>query len=183
MLTRALSALASRYRSFQLRLRGAKIEGTVWLRSVEVPRQAHRIALGAGAALDRGATLLLSGSPQAGLAIRIGRRVYINRHTILDATEAIEVGDDCMIGPCCYITDHDHEPGPDGRPASGPLRARPVKIQARAWIGAHVTILKGVTIGENAVVGAGSVVTKDVLARTVVVGNPARPLPRSPAAS
>lgn len=154
------------------------IEGTVWLRRIEVPRRARRIALGDGAALDRGVTLLVNGNPKGEPAIRIGRRVYINRHTIIDASQSVVVGDDCLIGPFCYITDHDHSRGADGRPASGPLVALPVTIGERAWIGAHATILKGVNIGAGAIIGAGSVVTRDVPENAVFAGNPARPLHR-----
>ncbi|PTX91312.1 hypothetical protein DB354_20910 [Opitutus sp. ER46] len=82
-----------------------------------------------------------------------------------------------MIGPFCYLTDHDHSPGPDGTPASGLLVSRPVVIEAGAWIGAHVTVLKGVRIGQGAIVGAGSVLTRDVPPFTTVVGNPAHVLP------
>ncbi|MFC2694612.1 MAG: DapH/DapD/GlmU-related protein [Lactobacillus sp.] len=51
---------------------------------------------------------------------------------------------------------------------------RPVHLERNCWLGANVTILPGITVGENAIVGAGAVVTKDVPANTVVVGNPAR---------
>ncbi|MFH1497044.1 MAG: acyltransferase [Verrucomicrobiota bacterium] len=174
MITRLVHALGSRLRAVRLRMRGARLEGPVWLRDIEVPSHAGGIRLGAGAALDRGVTLLVCEKTSPGGAIRIGSRVYINRHTMIDASVGIEIGDDCMIGPFCYITDHDHSMGENGRPAAGRLVGLPVKLEPGCWIGAHVTILKGVRIGAGAIVGAGSVVTKDIPAGAVFAGNPAR---------
>ncbi len=176
MITRLLTALASRFRALRLRLRGCRIEGAVWLRAVEVPRQANRIILQDGAALDAGVTLVVSGTGNQPPAIQIGRHTYINRHTIIDASDSITIGDDCMIGPFCYLTDHDHTSDQAGRPAGGHLRSARVILEPRCWIGAHVSILKGVTIGAGAVVGAGSVVTRDVNPGAVVAGNPAKPI-------
>lgn len=176
MIGRITQGLLSRYRRWHLRLRGAQIHGPLWLRQIDVPRLAHRLSLAAGVELDRGVTLIISGPPTDPVAIHIGRKVYINRHTIIDASQSVQIGNDCMIGPFCYITDHDHTTGEDGSFARGRLISQPVIILPRAWIGAHVTILKGVTIGEGAVIGAGSVVTRDVPANAVFVGNPARQL-------
>ena len=81
-----------------------------------------------------------------------------------------------MIGPFCYLTDHDHTFEAGQAPGAGSLIAEPTRIEARCWIGAHVTILKGVTIGAGTVVGAGSVVTKSLPAGVIAVGNPARVL-------
>jgi maltose O-acetyltransferase len=178
MIIRLLHGLASRLRRAALRWRGASIPEPVWLRRIEVPRQAHRLALGAGVALDRDVVLLVSGDPNAAPCIRIGDRTYINRATFIDAVESIQIGEDTMIGPFCYITDHDHQRTPDGRPAGGALKSRAVTIGRNVWLGAHVSVLKGVTIGHGATVGAGAVVTRDVPAGTTVVGNPARPLPQ-----
>lgn len=176
MIARLCQGVLSRYRRWRLRQRGAYIPGGAWLRAIEVPRYAERITLEAGVALDRGVTLLVSGSEKSSPAIHIGRGVYVNRYTIIDASSSVHIGDDCMIGPFCYITDHDHSLGSDGRPSSGELISRPVVIGPRTWIGAHVTVLKGVKIGEGAIIGAGSVVTRDVPPHAVCVGNPARQL-------
>lgn len=173
MIIRLCQGVASRFRALSLRMRGAKLEGPVWLRAIEVPRHANRIRLGTGVALDRGVTLLINGAPAVGPAIDLGHRVYVNRATIIDAVESIRIGADTMIGPFCYITDHDHQRA-SGRPAAGGYVTRPVIIGARVWIGAHVSILKGVTIGDGATVGAGTVVSRDVPAGATVVGNPAR---------
>ena len=115
--------------------------------------------------------LLISGESRGTEKIVIGRSAYLNRATMIDASERIEIGANAMIGPFCYITDHDHVIG-----SADDLVAQPTRIGERCWIGAHVTILKGVTIGDDSVVGAGSVVTKSLPPRVVAVGNPARVL-------
>ena len=173
MITRICEGLASRLRIAWHRMRGVRIPGHVSLRAVEIPRHPRCITLEAGTALDRGVTLLAT---QDSARIVIGKSVYINRHTMLDASERIEIGEGAMIGPFCYLTDHDHTIARGVSVGDGPLASRPTVIGARCWIGAHVTVLKGVTIGEGSVVGAGSVVTKSLPAGVVAVGNPARVL-------
>jgi acetyltransferase-like isoleucine patch superfamily enzyme len=81
-----------------------------------------------------------------------------------------------MIGPRCYITDHDHSHNSTEPPGAQPLISAPTRIGARCWLGAHVIVLKGVTIGDGTVIGAGSVVTKSLPAGVIAVGNPARVL-------
>ncbi len=175
LIDRLRTSLASRFRAACFRARGMQIDGACWLRSIEIPRGHSEILLEAGVALDRGVVLLISGDAAREKKIVIGARTYINRATMLDASERIQVGADCMIGPFCYVTDHDHEIG-DGsaRPADGRLVSSPTRLEDRCWLGAHVTILKGVTVGSGAVVGAGSVVTKSLPPRVIAVGNPAR---------
>jgi serine acetyltransferase len=169
-----MGGVASRWRNGYFRLLGVKIQGYVWMRSIEIPRNFGDIELAAGCLLDRGITLLCSGESQSYPKIVIGRGTYINRHTFLDASLKISIGQDCGIGPGCYITDHDHGIDMDLSPLAQPLISQPTKIGDRVWIGANVTILKGVTIGNDAVVGAGSIVTKDVPTGAIAVGNPAK---------
>lgn len=173
-LERLRRAIASRARNIYYRLLGVQMSGYAWLRAVEAPRQHRRIVLGAGCSLDKGVTLLVNGAESDPPAIRIGRGVYINRHTIIDAVENVTIGDDCAIGPGCYLTDHDH--GFDGnlKPLQLPFIVAPTTIGRRVWIGAHAVILKGVCVGDGAVIGAGSVVTKAVPPGVVVVGVPAQ---------
>ncbi len=173
MITRLAEGLASRLRIAWHRARGVRILGHISLRGVEIPRRPQCITLAAGVALDRGVTLLPTDDAAR---INIGASVYINRHTMLDAQELIEIGERTMIGPFGYITDHDHTIRAGIAPGDGPLVSAPVRIGAACWLGAHVTVLKGVTIGDGTVVGAGSVVTKSLPAGVVAVGNPARVL-------
>ncbi|WP_308203244.1 DapH/DapD/GlmU-related protein [Georgenia satyanarayanai] len=83
----------------------------------------------------------------------------------------ITIGDDCLIGHNAVIATLQHDIDPARR---GGLEPSPVVIGSNVWLGANVTVLPGVTIGEDAVIGAGSVVTRDVPAESVAVGSPAR---------
>lgn len=105
--------------------------------------------------------------------VHVGKNVVINFNcTFVDDGE-IFIGDDCMIGPGCNIATSIH-------PISPRLRRhklqynKPVHIGNNVWFGAGVTVLPGITIGDNSIVGAGSVVTKDVPANAIVAGNPAK---------
>lgn len=168
-----MSGVIRRIRVTYYRLLGVRFLGPCWLQSIEIPRSHRCIQLGREVALDRGVTLLVS-SENEELRIVIGDFTYINRHAMLDASERIEIGRDCMIGPYCYLTDHDHGTEPGRLIKEQPLLGSPTIIEDGAWIGAHATILKGVRIGKGAIVGAGAVVTKDVPANSIVAGVPAR---------
>jgi acetyltransferase-like isoleucine patch superfamily enzyme len=153
---------------------GVKLHGYVWIRQIEIPRNFSDIEIESPCALDRGVILLCSGDPLPHPKIYIGAHTYINRNTFLDAILSLTIGNHCAIGPGCYITDHDHGLDPTLTPLGQPMVAKPTKIGDRVWIGANVTILKGVTIGNDAVVGAGSVVTRDLPENAIAVGVPAR---------
>ena len=101
-----------------------------------------------------------------------GRRIFIDN-------APIRVGDRAMIASGVQLCTASHPIRPserllDARPTFFRTYAQPIVVGPGAWIGARAVVLPGVTIGENAVVGASSVVTKDVPPNTVVVGNPAR---------
>jgi len=117
--------------------------------------------------------------------VKIGDRTYIGGAKLICA-ESITIGDDVQIAWGTTIMDHDsHSIYWEQRKADAVkwingekdwsnVKVLPIRICDKTWIGFDVIILKGVTIGEGAVVGAGSVVTKDVLPYTLVAGNPAR---------
>jgi maltose O-acetyltransferase len=92
--------------------------------------------------------------------------------TILDCNE-VRIGDHVMIGPAVQIYTPAHDLQAETR-IQGWEVAKRIVIEDNVWIGGGAILLPGVTIGRNAVVGAGSVVTRDVPANTVVAGNPAR---------
>lgn len=171
---RVLMKTASLWRNFYFRLLGVRIRGYVWLRHVEIAREHNRIELHKACALDRGVVLLCSGQPTNHPKIVVGAQTYINRFTMLDASEKIEIGANCMIGPYCYITDHDHGMQKDRPVRDQDLVSAPVRIGNDVWIGAGAVILKGVQIGEGAVIGAGSVITRDIPAFSKAAGVPAR---------
>jgi acetyltransferase-like isoleucine patch superfamily enzyme len=170
---RIFAGSSSRLRNLWFRCLGVRLEGYVWMRRISIPRNWQDIQLGKGVALDDGVVLLSSGRPISG-KLRIGSGTYVNRQTFFDVSEKVEIGENCMIGPQCYITDHDHSYAANQPIHKQELLARPVHVGRDVWIGAAVIILKGVNIGDGAIIGAGSVVTKDVPAMTKVVGVPAR---------
>jgi acetyltransferase-like isoleucine patch superfamily enzyme len=171
---RAIQGLKSRWRNFYYRSLGVKINGYIWLREIEIPRNYRDIEIEDNCALDRGVTLLCSGELLTHPKIFIGANTYINRHTFIDAILSLKIGRDCAIGPNCYLTDHDHGLDPNFPPLKQPMVAQETIIGDRVWLGANVTVLKGVTIGNDAVIGAGSVVTKDIPDGSIAVGVPAK---------
>lgn len=101
--------------------------------------------------------------------IRIGNGTYLNRNTLIVANKLVDIGRNCKISWDVVIMDTDQHPIPDK-----PMEDKNVILEDNVWIGCRSIILKGVRIGRGAVIAAGSVVTKDVPARTVVGGVPAR---------
>lgn len=111
--------------------------------------------------------------------IELGDRVFINVHcTFLDGG-IIRLGNDCLIGPNVQIITVSHSTDPSERLNKTNYK-QDVTIGDNVWIGAGAIVLPGVTIGDNAVIGAGSVVTKSVAENTVVAGNPATTVKKSP---
>jgi maltose O-acetyltransferase len=108
-----------------------------------------------------------------GFNIRLGAGVFLNFGcVILDVVE-VRIGERTQIGPGVQILAADH-PREPARRATGLEFGRPVRIGRNVWIGAGALILPGVSVGDDALVGAGSVVTRDVPAGATVMGNPAR---------
>jgi serine acetyltransferase len=107
--------------------------------------------------------------------VRIGRGAILPKEVFLDDMDAhlIEIGDEVVMAPGVRIFAHTHF-GPRLYEYMGGRSVEPVRICDGAYLGTNAVILKGVTVGECAVVAAGSVVTKDVPPRTLVAGSPAR---------
>ncbi len=123
-------------------------------------------------------SILFSGGRTPLPVLRLGDDVFIGHQSAFMLAKGIAVGDHTLIGGGTRIQDNDGHPlDPEARlrrervPESG---IAPVVIGRNVWIGARATILKGVTIGDNAVVATGSVVTRDVAANAVVAGVPAQ---------
>ena len=171
-LIRFRSGIASRMRKIGFRTLGVSLNGHIWMQKISIPRNWSDIILEDQVGLDNGVILLCGGAPKKG-KIHIKSGTYINRHTMLDAHEHLEIGNDCMIGPFCYLTDSDHGTSPGISYGKQPMVSKPTVLENNVWLGAGVVVLKGVRIGRNAVVGAGAVVTKDISPGDVVVGVPA----------
>ena len=124
-----------------------------------------------GKKIDESTTIFAPFHVNFGRFIQLGKNVFINHACSFLDMGGITIEDDVLIGPKVNLITEKHPLGPADRRA---LVTRPIVIRKKAWIGAAATILPGVTIGENAVVAAGAVVSRDVAANTVVGGVPAK---------
>ena len=124
-----------------------------------------------GKELDATTTVLPPLYIDYGKPVTIGRGCFIQQCCTFFGRGGITIGNDVFIGPKVNLITINHDPNPENRSAT---YGRPILIEDKVWIGINSTILPGVRIGYGAIVGAGSVVTKDVPAMTVVAGNPAR---------
>lgn len=108
--------------------------------------------------------------------INIGKNTTVGFHNFIFASERIEIGDDCLIAPFVYIVDSNHQINRNEKINTQPNQTAPIVIGNDVWIASHVTILKGVKIGDGAVIAANSMVNRDVEPYTIVGGSPAKPI-------
>lgn len=108
-----------------------------------------------------------------GRNITVGKHVFLNAGCCFQDQGGITIGDGALIGHQVVLATINHGLDPARRRANCPA---PIVLGKNVWIGAHATVLPGVTIGDNAVIAAGAVVSRDVPANTVVGGVPARPI-------
>lgn len=133
-----------------------------------------RLTIGEGAHLEPGCWFTLG--PQA--RISIGRGTYLNRETMLAAHDEITIGDHTMFANHCFIGDALHRYDDPELPITwqGFTSKGPVRIGSNVWLGKGVVVTSGVEIGDRAVIGANSVVTRDIPAATIAAGVPAKPI-------
>jgi len=123
-----------------------------------------------GQGLDENFSLFLPFTTDFGQNIKIGKSVFINSGCRFQDQGQIIIGDQCLIGHNVVLATINHDFNPLKR---GTMYLKPIVLKKKTWIGSNATILPGVTVGENSIVAAGSVVTKDVAPNTIVGGNPA----------
>lgn len=124
-----------------------------------------------GKPIDESVTVFPPLYSDFGKNISLGKRVFINSGCKFQDQGGVIIGDDCLIGHNTVVATLNHDLDPNRRADMHPA---PVVIGSNVWLGANVTVLPGVTIGDHAVVAAGSLVTKDVPEKSLVVGSPAR---------
>jgi acetyltransferase-like isoleucine patch superfamily enzyme len=110
--------------------------------------------------------------------VRIGSGTFLNIATMVAAVELVEIGDHCMFANGCFITDGNHRFDDPEKPVpwQGFDTEGPTRVGDNVWCGAHVVITGGVTVGERCVIGANSVVTRDLPPRSIAAGAPAKVL-------
>jgi acetyltransferase-like isoleucine patch superfamily enzyme len=142
----------------------------------------HKVAVGRNVLIGASSWFMVPRLDAEGPVIHIGDRARMNQASIT-AVEHVSIGEGVDMARGVYISDHMHGFDDPRLPIRDqPLtRVAPVHIGAGAWLGQNVVVMPGVTIGEGAVVGANSVVTRDVPARSVAAGAPARVLRHLPA--
>lgn len=107
--------------------------------------------------------------------LRIGKNTSIGPYTMINSFSEIEIGENCMIAEFVTIRDHDHRfSEPELAMRNQGWSIAPITIGNNVWLGSKVTITKGCRIGDNVIIGANSVVTKDIPANSMAVGSPAK---------
>ena len=162
--------MRARYRAHSSELgRGVRFGGDV---NCNVARSG-RLVIGDGVKIGAGTTLEVA----PGGELLIGDRGFISGYCTIAAERHVSIGSESMLGEMVSIRDHDHAfADPDVAYLEQGEEVAPVRIGNNVWLAGKVTVVKGVTIGDNTVVGAHAVVTRDLPANCVAAGIPARVL-------
>ncbi len=133
-----------------------------------------RLEVGEGTLFEPNVWLTAPGDAR----IRIGAGCFLNIGVMVAAMELVEIGDHCMFANGCFVTDSSHRFGDPEQPVTwqGFASKGPTRIGDNVWCGANVVVTSGVTIGERCVIGANSVVTRDIPPRSIAAGSPAQVL-------
>lgn len=134
----------------------------------------HRVLLGERVSLEHGIYFNAAGAHAPGIAISIGDGTFVGSGCEFNAIQGISIGANCLIASGCRFVDHDH-----GIQAGQLMKLQDeissaIQVGTDVWIGANSIVLKGVSIGDGAIVAAGSVVTKSVAPYAIVAGVPAK---------
>ncbi len=131
-----------------------------------------RLELGPGVLLEPNVWITAPGAAR----VRIGEGTFLNIGVMVAALELVEIGRHCMFANGCFISDAEHRFDDALRPVpwQGFTTTGPTRIGDNVWCGAHVVVTGGVTIGERCVIGANSVVTRDIPPFSVAAGAPAK---------
>lgn len=165
-------SLKHRWRAWRQASRLGHLGEKVWIdKNVELMRFPSNISIGDEVVLKEGAKICACNSKAK---VSLGHRSTLGYHSFIFASEGIQIGDDCMIAPFVYFVDSDHGIKRDQKMNTQANAAAPIKVGNDVWIASNVTILKGVSIGEGAVIAANSVVNKDVGPYEIWGGTPAK---------
>lgn len=158
----------------QLKRAGAAIAGDLQSADSFFDGHAEGFSCGRSCFISAGVRIMVSDRGGVNTRLALGSNVFINHYAVIDCHHSITIGNHVLIGPNVYICDFDHDTAVRaGDGFESEFVYAPVRVGNHVWIGANAVVLKGVTIGDGAVVGAGSVVTRDVAPMAVVAGVPA----------
>jgi acetyltransferase-like isoleucine patch superfamily enzyme len=159
-------------------LREMRLQGVLIHKSIELTGRADVkpwLRFGSGSVIECECTVWCAAEPGSEPSMITGTNVFVGRNTYLGAWKPISIGNDTLIGAYCYIISGNHRlVVPDLPLRTQGYDGAPIVIGRNVWLGAHVIVLPGVTIGDNAVIGAGSVVTSPVPESEIWGGVPAR---------
>lgn len=148
----------------------------VWLNSIGasyvVPRTGRYLIYRAWG-IELGSRNIMAGCFVSGTNLRVGRKCFINYGCFFDATAPIEISDGCHIGMQALICTSTHDTG-DASQRAATLRSEPVTIGRGVWLGARVTVMPGVSIGDGCIVAANSLVKDNCAPNGLYAGTPAR---------
>lgn len=164
--------LAVRWRYWRQKQRlGQCGPGIFFEPGVHLMRFPKNIHLGANMVLKSGARLCACNETAH---ISIGENTTVGYHTYLFASASITIGNNCLIAPFVYLVDSDHSIAREELINRQPNQTAPITIGDDVWIGTGAKVLKGVTVGDGAVIAAGALVKDDVAPYTIVGGIPAK---------
>jgi acetyltransferase-like isoleucine patch superfamily enzyme len=168
-----LHKTASKLRIFIYSLSGLKVGRNTSLSRLSITWP-HQVAIGNNCILEKQIYFKFDGIWKPGPSIIIGDHVFIGTGCEFNIRKMIRVGNDALIASGCRFIDHDHGTAPDELIRKQHGAEKEIIIGNNTWIGCNVTILKGVKIGDGAVVAAGAVVTKSILSNEIWAGVPAK---------
>jgi acetyltransferase-like isoleucine patch superfamily enzyme len=153
--------------------RGAFLRWPVQGNVLEALREG-RLEIGEGALFEPGVWITAPGEAR----VHIGPGTFLNMGVMVAAAELVEIGAHCMLANGCFVSDASHRYDDPGLPVpwQGFTSRGPTRIGDNVWCGAHTVITTGVTVGERCVIGANSVVTRDLPPFSIAAGAPARVL-------
>lgn len=134
----------------------------------------HRVFLGDGCSLEHSIYFNVAGGYRESGGVRLGRGTFVGSGCEFNVTDSVTVGEECLIASGCRFIDHNHGTGTGTAMKEQVEEEDPIVVGSNVWIGANCVVLKGVRIGDGAIVAAGSVVTKSLAAMGVYAGVPAR---------
>jgi len=151
--------------------RGAFVRWPVQGNVLEALREG-RLEVGAGTLFEPHVWITAPGDAR----VRIGAGTFLNHGVMVAAQELVEIGDHCMLANGCFVSDASHRYEDPGKPITwqGFESKGPTRIADNCWLGANVVVTSGVSIGERSVIGANSVVSRDIEPFSIAAGAPAR---------